>query len=118
MISEISFAASLIIILVVERFTSAFAFLIAGLVVPRSYSSLDGSYALTKNYASVQMVGSGASLAASMGSSVIATLISAFNVILSYVFLALIVTTVFSFLYIAQEYYPEIMIQVLIVHPP
>lgn len=64
-----------------------------------------------KGYASIQMIGAGATYISTIGSSLLNILSSVASGALAYTFWAIVVTFFFSILYVIQEYYPDIMVQ-------
>lgn len=111
MFAELALASSLFLFLILERFTNAFAILCVHLIVGGEEE--DGGVSDMKAYASIQMLGSGASLFTSVYSAVLQSLLSAFQTILSYIVFAGVTTFVFAFLYILQEYYPEVLLNMV-----
>lgn len=109
MIPGVAFSASLVLLIVLERFANALTVLSLRLVL----GSGKGGMSDVKAYASMQMLGSGVSLAASIGSGVSQALGSALVGLLSYAAVALVTTLVFASLYVMQEYYPDVLLQLV-----
>lgn len=109
MIPGVAFSASLVLLIVLERFANALTVLSLRLVL----GSGKGGMSDVNAYASMQMLGSGVSLAASIGSGVSQALGSALVGLLSYAAVALVTTLVFASLYVMQEYYPDVLLQLV-----
>lgn len=111
MIAQLALSVSLFLFLTLERFINALAVLFMGLVL--GHDPGDGGVSEMKTYASVQMLGSGVSLFTTMYSSVVQALVSVAQVLVSYVVFASVATFAFSILYVVQEYYPEILLELV-----
>jgi hypothetical protein len=101
-----SFAVSLFVLLVIERFVNAASVLVARLLLGGDRFNVSD----IKTFASIQMLGAGASLVTSTASAVASALLSSIPALLAYVFWALAATILFSTLYVVQEYYPSILV--------
>lgn len=102
-----SFCASLCALLVLERFLNALAVLLASLILGRS-----GRFGVSdvKAYASIQMIGAGASFLTSITSAVSSAVIATIPSLLAYLFWGVSISLLFAGLYVVQEYYPGILI--------
>lgn len=103
MIFEGCFSISLLLFLLVERLSNAAGFLLYRLVFGAQDDAIKG-------YASVQLIGSGATYLASLLSTIAQVLSATLSGLASYAVWATVVMLCFSLLYIVQEYYPEILI--------
>lgn len=103
MIFESCFSFSLLLFILIERLSNAAGFLLYRLVFGAQDDAIKG-------YASVQLLGSGATYLASLFSSIAQMLSGTLSGLISYAVWATVVMLCFSLLYIVQEYYPEILI--------
>lgn len=101
-----SFSVALLVLLVVERFVNAASVLVARLLLGGDRFNVSD----IKTFASIQMLGSGASLVTSTASAVASALLSSIPALLAYAFWALAATILFSTLYVVQEYYPSVLV--------
>lgn len=103
MLIEVSYAATLICWIVLERLVNATSVLLYQLVRGNKSDKL-------KNYAGIQLLGAGAGYATSVV-NVVATAVSSYiSLISGYVAFALVTSFFFAVLYVLQEYYPSVMV--------
>lgn len=104
MIFEGCLAGSLFSFALLERICNASGYLVYRLM----FGATDGG---VKGYASVQLIGSGATYLASLWSWLAQMLCSTAVGLLSYTLWAAALMACFSLLYVLQEYYPEVLIE-------
>lgn len=105
--AHLSFSLTLCTLLVAERFLNAIAVLLASLVLGRSRRF---GVSEVKSFASIQMIGAGASFVTSIASALSSAFLSAVPSLLSYLFWGASISFLFAGLYVVQEYYPGILI--------
>lgn len=106
MIVETALIASLCTFIVLERLVNASVVLATRL----AYGTEKGDTGV-KGYAGVQVLGAWATYASTVGGALVSLLSTLLAGLASYLLWALTITVVFSLLFIAQEYYPEILVQ-------
>lgn len=105
-LAGVSFAISFVLLILFERFINAISLLVLRLVTGNDADKTTG-------YASVQMVGAGASFGMSLTASVANTVAGVLTALLNYLLFAVVVSVFFAVLYVIQEYYPELSIELV-----
>lgn len=108
MIAEITFVVSFFIFLLVERFLNATSILVLRLIFGKSEDVSD-----VRGYASVQLLGAGFTYVATLCTCLANLLAVLISSIASYLIWACIVTFLFAIVYILQEFYPEILLEII-----
>lgn len=106
MILELSFTASLLAFIIIERSASALGLLVFRLLYPGSGEQL-------QSYAGVQVLGAGASFVASVASAAGRSVVQACASLLSYVFWAFALSVLFGGVYVLMAYYPAELLDIV-----
>lgn len=109
MLAEYSFALTLLLLVILERVLNAFSLLIVALVW--GSSSTGGS--TLKGYAGTQLVGAGFTFGTSLLSSVFSCVAGLLTALASYAIWMALAFLVFSILFVVQEQYSFLLIQLV-----
>jgi hypothetical protein len=111
-LAHYAFATTLIILVVIERMLNATAMLVVRLVFGTSSEDDDASSNL-KGYAGTQLVGAGFTFGANLFASLGASFSGTVSAIASYAIWMVLSFAIFAMLFVIQEQYPALMINVV-----
>lgn len=106
-LTEYGFSLSLIVLVVAERVLNAHLVLLARLIWGVSEEK---GQSLLKGYASTQLLGSGYSFVATIGTSMSSALVNVISMLSSYAVWVATAFVVFAALFILQEHYPSLLL--------